>query len=101
MGYSDIRIIFFTVLPNVFSSSLVYAASDIVMCMMSSAALSYLGLGVQPPTSEWGAIMASGKTFFTQASWISTYPGLFLIIAGLGFSLVGDGLSDMVRTKKR
>ena len=101
LGYSDIRIIFFTVLPNVFSSSLVYAASDIVMCMMSSAALSYLGLGVQPPTSEWGAIMASGKTFFTQASWISTYPGLFLIIAGLGFSLVGDGLSDMVRTKKR
>ncbi|MCI5792052.1 MAG: ABC transporter permease [Lachnospiraceae bacterium] len=101
LGYSDNRIMFFTILPNVFSSALVYGASDIVMCMMSSAALSYLGLGVQPPTSEWGAIMAGGKNFFAQASWISTYPGLFLIISGLGFSLVGDGLSDMIRTKKR
>lgn len=101
LGYSDARIILFTILPNVFSSSLVYAASDIVMCMMSSASLSYLGLGVQPPTSEWGAIMSGGKTFFAQASWISIFPGIFLIIAGLGFSLVGDGLSDMIRTKKR
>ncbi|MFI3212372.1 MAG: ABC transporter permease [Eubacteriales bacterium] len=99
LGYGDGRIIIRNVLPNVLSSAIVYAASDIVMCMLSGAALSYLGLGVQIPLSEWGAIISDGKTYLSQAWWITFFPGLFLMIAGLGFSLIGDGLSDLLRTK--
>ncbi len=101
LGYSDKRIIFRHILPNVLSSSIVYAASDIVMCMMSGAAMGYLGLGVQAPTPEWGSIISDGKSFLSTAWWISVFPGVFLVAAGLGFSLAGDGLSDLLRTKGR
>lgn len=101
LGYSDFRIITRSILPNVFSSSLVYGASDVVMCMMSGAAMSYLGLGVQAPTAEWGAIISGGKAFLSEAIWITVFPGLLLVICGFGFSLIGDGLSDNLRTKGR
>lgn len=101
LGYGDLRIILRNVLPNVLSSSIVYGASDIVMCMLSGAAMSYLGLGVQAPMSEWGAIISEGKTYLSQAWWITLFPGLFLMIAGFGFSLIGDGLSDLLRAKRR
>jgi peptide/nickel transport system permease protein len=101
MGYSDTRIIYRHILPNVLSSAIVYAASDVVVCMMASAGLSFLGIGVQPPTPEWGAIIAEGKSSLTKAWWQTTFPGLFLITSGLGFSLLGDGLSDLLRTKGR
>lgn len=100
LGYGDFRIMVKDILPNVLSSAIVYGASDIVMCMLSGAALSYLGLGVQTPMSEWGAIISEGKTYFTQAWWITFFPGLFILISGLGFSLIGDGLSDLLRTKQ-
>lgn len=101
LGYGDLRIIIRNVLPNVLSTSIVYGASDIVMCMLSGAAMSYLGLGVQAPLSEWGAIISDGKTYLSEAWWLTLFPGLFLMIAGLGFSLVGDGLSDALRAKRR
>ena len=101
LGHGDLRIILRNVLPNVLSSSIVYGASDIVMCMLSGAAMSYLGLGVQAPMSEWGAIISEGKTYLSQAWWITLFPGLFLMIAGFGFSLIGDGLSDLLRAKRR
>jgi len=101
LGYSDFRIITRSILPNVLSSAIVYGASDIVMCMMSGAAMSYLGLGVQPPTPEWGAIISGGKAFLGVAWWIMLFPGIFLVLSGLGFSLIGDGLSDILRQKGR
>lgn len=101
LGYGDFRIIIRNILPNVLSSSIVYGASDIVMCMLSGAAMSYLGLGVQAPMSEWGAIISEGKTYLSQAWWITLFPGLFLMAAGFGFSLIGDGLSDLLRAKRR
>lgn len=101
LGYHDLRIILKDILPNVISSAIVYGASDIVMCMMSGAALSYLGLGVQPPTPEWGAIISGGKSFFSVAWWITIFPGIFLVVTGFAFSLIGDGLSDLLRTKGR
>ena len=101
LGYGDLRIILKNILPNVLSSSIVYGASDIVMCMLSGAAMSYLGLGVQAPLSEWGAIISEGKTYLSQAWWITLFPGLLIVIAGLGFSLIGDGLSDLLRAKGR
>lgn len=101
LGFSDTRIIFRHILPNVFSSAIVYAASDVVVSMMASAGLSFLGIGVQPPVPEWGAIIAGGKSSLAKAWWQSVFPGLFLIISGCGFSLLGDGLSDLLRTKGR
>lgn len=101
MGFSDTRIILRHILPNVISSAIVYAASDVVVCMMASAGLNFLGIGVQPPTPEWGAIISGGKSALASAWWQSVFPGLFLVISGLGFSLLGDGLSDLLRTKGR
>jgi len=99
LGYSNLRIILRHILPNVISSAIVYAASDVVLCMLSGASLSYLGLGVQPPTPEWGAIIASGKNYLSNAWWITLFPGLFLLFCGLAFSLLGDGLSDALRNR--
>ena len=100
LGYSDFSIIMRHILPNVISSSVVYAASDIVMCIMTAASMSFLGLGVPPNTPEWGAIISNGKSFITGGYWwISTMPGVVMAVVGLGFSLLGDGLNDLLRTK--
>ena len=100
LGYSDFSIIMRHILPNVISSSVVYAASDIVMCIMTAASMSFLGLGVPPNTPEWGAIISNGKSFITGGYWwISTRPGVVMAVVGLGFSLLGDGLNDLLRTK--
>ncbi len=101
LGFKDIRILLRHILPNVFSVSIVFAAADVVMCMLSGASLSFLGLGVQPPTPEWGAIISEGRAYLSQAWWICVFPGIALVIAGTGFSLLGDGLSDLLRTKGR
>ena len=71
----------------------------LVICMMSAASLSFLGLGVQAPTPEWGAIISSGKDFLGTAWWITVIPGLVLAFTGWGFSMIGDGLSDMLRAR--
>lgn len=101
LGYSDARIILRHILPNAISAAIVFAASDVVMCMLAAASLSFLGLGVQPPTPEWGSIIAGGRAYIATAWWITAFPGLFLVFAGTGFSLIGDGLSDLIRTKGR
>jgi peptide/nickel transport system permease protein len=101
LGFKDSRIILRHILPNVFSSAIVYGASDIVLCMLQGASLGFLGLGVQPPAPEWGTIIADGRQYISQAWWLCTFPGLALIIAGSGFSLFGDGLSDLLRTRGR
>lgn len=99
LGYSDFSIIMRHILPNVISSSVVYGASDIVMCIMTAASLSFLGMGVPAPTPEWGAIISAGKGFISTAWWITALPGLVMVVVGLGFSLLGDGLNDLLRTK--
>lgn len=101
LGFKDARILLRHILPNVLSVSIVFAAADVVMCMLSGASLSFLGLGVQPPTPEWGAIISEGRAYLAQGWWICAFPGLALVLAGTGFSLLGDGLSDLLRTKGR
>ena len=101
LGYSDLRIILRHILPNVISVAIVFAAADVVMCMLAGASMSFLGLGVQPPTPEWGALIAGGRAYISSAWWMTAFPGLFLVIAGTGFSMLGDGLADMLRTKGR
>ncbi|WP_320130661.1 ABC transporter permease [uncultured Sphaerochaeta sp.] len=98
-GFSDKRILFRHILPNVISSSIVFATSDVVLCMLTGASMSFLGLGVQVPTPEWGAIMNEGRLYISYAWWITFFPGLFMAITGIGFSLIGDSLTDIIRTK--
>ena len=100
-GISDARILFRHLLPNVISSAVVFAASDVVMCMLTGASMSFLGLGVSPPTPEWGSILNEGRNFIPFAWWPTLFPGLFLAVSGVGFSLLGDGLTDFLRTKGR
>jgi len=94
LGYSAWRIIFVHSIPNLLRSNLVFSMSDIVLNILTLASLSYLGLGVSPPTPEWGEIVAQGQRSLRTAWWISTLPGLVIVLVGVGFSLIGDGLAD-------
>jgi len=99
LGYSTNRIIIRHLLPNVMTPLLVFAMADIVLTIIFSASLSYLGLGVRPPTPEWGAMINEGQVFLRDAWWISTFPGFAAVIVGIFLSLIGDGLADYLRPK--
>ncbi|MED4751953.1 ABC transporter permease [Brevibacillus choshinensis] len=99
IGYGHGRIIFRHILPNVISPAIVFAMSDVVLCILLGASLSFLGLGVQPPTAEWGSMIAEGRSYIINAWWISTLPGLGIIVTGLGFSLLGDGLAEKIENQ--
>jgi peptide/nickel transport system permease protein len=96
-GLCDARILFRHVLPNSISQAIVYAMSDIVVIIVGVVTLSYLGLGVPPPAPEWGAMIASGQTFMTSHGHLVTVPGLVVILVGLGFALIGDGLTELLK----
>ena len=100
LGYSRRRIILRHALPNVIRPGVVYSFSDVVLNILYIAALTYLGLGVQPPTPEWGAIIASGRNFLLTAWWITTLPGLVIVFVGLAFAFIGDGLADRLRVQR-
>ena len=80
-------------LPNVVASSVVFSMSDFILNILLLSGLSFIGLGIQPPTPEWGAMIAEGKEFILQAWWICTMPGLAVVLTGTALSLVGDGLA--------
>ena len=82
-------------LPNALAGSLVFVMSDAVLVLLNGAAVSYLGLGVQPPTAEWGMMVAEAQGFLTQAWWITLFPGLGIVLLAFGFSLTGDALADI------
>ncbi|WP_226102271.1 ABC transporter permease [Dickeya oryzae] len=94
LGYSHVRILFRHLLPNAITGALVFSMSDCVLVLLNGAAVSYLGLGVQPPTAEWGVMVAEGQSFITTAWWITTFPGLAIVLLAMGFSLLADGLGD-------
>jgi peptide/nickel transport system permease protein len=71
--------------------------SDVVLDILTGASLGFFGLGVQPPTPEWGVMIADGRDFITTAWWMVAFPGLAIIVTGFFFSLLGDGLADFVR----
>ena len=80
-------------LPNAVASSVVFSMSDFILNILLLSGLSFIGLGIQPPTPEWGAMIAEGKEFILQAWWICTMPGLAVVATGTALSLVGDGLA--------
>lgn len=96
-GFSDLRIIVRHLLPNVSIQPLVFASSDLVYALLLGASVSFLGLGVQPPTPEWGQMVLQGKTFMSSQWWIAFFPGLAVVVTAVSFALIGDGLADLAR----
>jgi peptide/nickel transport system permease protein len=96
-GFRDGRIIGRHLLPNVITQAIVYAMSDIVLDIAFIVTLGYIGLGVQPPTPDWGGMIADGQAFLTTKWELSTIPGVVVVITALGLSLIGDGLADLLR----
>lgn len=91
LGFSNLRIMLRHILPNAVASSIVFAMSDVVLVLLAGASVSYLGVGVQPPTAEWGVMIAEGQVFITRAWWLTTFPGVAIVTLALGFSLLADG----------
>ncbi len=100
MGYTSWRIILRHLVPNVIAPAITYWMTAMSLGILLGASLGYLGLGAQPPTAEWGVMVADGKNFMTTAPWISTFPALALTFAGITFSLLGDGLADLLRPRQ-
>lgn len=102
IGASDLRIIILHILPNAFASILVAATLGIAGAILTESALSFLGIGVQPPTPSWGNILTAGKDNIDIAWWLSLYPGLAILITVVGYNLLGEGIRDALdpRLKK-
>jgi peptide/nickel transport system permease protein len=96
-GLSELRILARHVLPNTITQAIVYAMNDIVLVIVAVVTLGYLGLGVQPPTPDWGSMIYDGQDFLTTNWTLATLPGIAVAITGLGLSLIGDGLADVLR----
>jgi peptide/nickel transport system permease protein len=94
IGATAPRIMLRHVLPNVIAPGLVYVFTGMVLAILTGATLSFLGLGPQPPTPEWGAMIASGRQFLLIAWWMTALPGFALLVVGIALSLIGDGLAD-------
>jgi len=100
-GTSNFRILIRHILPNTVASIIVLATLMIPDAILTSAALSFLGIGAQPPTPEWGLILSSGRNYLSTAWWIATFPGLAIMLTVLGFNFFGDGLRDALEPKLR
>ncbi len=94
LGASDWRIIRRHLLPNALAPVLVAATLGVAGAILTESALSFLGLGVQPPMATWGAMLADGKDYLSRAWWLSLYPGLAILLTVLSYNLMGEGLRD-------
>ena len=97
LGYPTRAIIFRHVLPNALSPVAAYSMTDAILVILAGASLGFLGMGAQPPTAEWGVMIADGQPFVQQAWWICLFPGLALISLGLGLAFLGDALGAFRR----
>jgi len=101
IGNPKWRIALFHILPNIMPALLVQATLSIATAIIAEAALSFLGLGQQPPAPSWGSMLNSAQRFLTTASWMAIWPGLAIFLTVLSFNLVGDGLRDALDPKER
>jgi len=98
-GASHARLMIKHILRNCYSPIIVQATLSFGSAIVETAGLGFLGLGAQPPQPEWGAMLSTGRSFILQAPWISTYPGLAILVTVVGFNLLGDGLRDALDPK--
>lgn len=101
VGVGSLRIMSRHILPNVATPALVVATLELARVIIMDAALSFLGLGVQPPAASWGRMLAEGRAYIQSAPWIVTFPGLAIVLAVLGVNLVGDWLRDLFDPRMR
>lgn len=101
MGSHDMRIIFRHILPNITSPIIVQATLYIASAIITASALSFLGLGTQPPDPEWGTMLANGRSYIAQAPHLTLFPGLVILLVVVGFNLFGDGLRDALDPKSK
>ncbi|MBW2633243.1 MAG: ABC transporter permease, partial [Deltaproteobacteria bacterium] len=101
IGAKDWRIIFIAIIPNCLGPLIVQTTLSFASAILDAAALSFLGLGAQPPTPEWGAMIARSRSLILRASWVMTFPGIAILLAVLGFNLFGDGLRDALDPRLR
>jgi peptide/nickel transport system permease protein len=101
MGASPARVMLRHVLPNSLSPLIVQASISMGIAILIEAALSFIGLGTQPPHPSLGGMLAESKDFMRQAPWSVTFPGLAIMLAVLGFNLLGDGLRDVISAERR
>ncbi len=101
LGYSNLRVMFRHILPNTASAVIIFSMVDAVGNIILAASLGFLGLGVQPPTPEWGTMISDGQNYMLSSWWLATIPGLAVVFVGVAFSLIGDGLADLLRAGDR
>jgi peptide/nickel transport system permease protein len=94
MGGSDLRIVLRHILPNTLAPIIVLASLGIASAIIAGAALSFLGLGIRPPTPDWGEMLSNSRAYLNSAWWLSTFPGLAIVIMVMSINLLGDGLRD-------
>jgi peptide/nickel transport system permease protein len=100
-GCSDIRIIFAHIFPNIINTLIVLVTLDIGTIIVLTSTLSFLGLGTQPPSTDWGLMLSQGRDYITTAWWLVTFPGIAILIAVLGFNITGDWIRDTLDPKQR
>lgn len=101
VGINPVKILFTEVLPNAIAPASIQASLDLGFVILSAAGLSFIGLGAQPPSPEWGAMLSSSREVLRDAWWAATFPGLAILWTVLGFNLLGDGLRDVLDPKNR
>jgi dipeptide transport system permease protein len=101
LGYNPVRVMFRHILPNTASPVIIFSMVDAVGNIILAASLGFLGLGAQPPTPEWGAMLADSREFIQSDPWIVALPGLAILITVLAINLTGDGLRDALDPKMR
>jgi peptide/nickel transport system permease protein len=94
LGASDRRLVLLHILPNCLAPLLVQSSFSVAFGILTEAALSFLGMGTQPPTPSWGIMLSAGRGYLEQAPWLGAFPGLAIFLAVLGFNLLGDGIRD-------
>src|SRR5260221_873125 len=100
LGAGDLRILAAQILPNVLAPIVVLGSLTVSDAILTAASLSFLGLGAQPPTPEWGALLSDGRPFLRQAYWLALFPGIMLTLTVLASNIVGDGLRDALDPRK-
>ncbi len=99
-GAGSVRIIFRHIIPNILAPIIVQASAGMAGAILTSASLSFIGLGVQPPAAEWGSMISAGRAYLRNAWWIVTFPGLAIMLTVCALNLLGDGLRDALDTKE-